>query len=123
MSDIRKVFNKIASRAPRKETIEVNGEKLDVYFRHMKLPDYAGVRGLSSLKPEERIDKMPQVIARFLCDEKGGQVYDPDKPEDVAEIAGFDLEMISAIASALNGIDPEKEKTTDQVGEADASPK
>lgn len=113
MSDIRKVFAAIASKAPRKEIIKVDGEEITVYFRHMKLPDYASVRGLSDLAPEARLDVMPALIARFLCDEKGKPIYDSENPDDVAAIAALDLETIGALTNALNAVDSE----TKQAGE------
>lgn len=118
MSDIRKAFAAIASKAPRKVQIDVDGQKLDVYFRHMKLPDYAAVRGLSELTLEARIAVMPAVLARFICDEKGVPIYDHENPEDLAEIAALDLPTIGALTNALNEINHDAKNT----GEAPASP-
>lgn len=107
MSDIRKTFAAIASKAPRKCEIDVDGKKLTVYFRHMRLPDYASVRGLSELPIDDRIGVMPKLIARFLCDENGAVIYDHENAADVAEIAALDLPTIGALTNALNDVNPE----------------
>ena len=118
MSDIRKAFAAIASKAPRKETIKVDGAEMTVDVRHMKLPDYAAVRGLSDLTQDERIALMPEVLARFLCDENGVAIYDYTKPDEVAEVAKLDLKTIGELTNALNEIKPK----TEPASEAQASP-
>lgn len=121
MSDIRKAFAAIASKAPRKVEIDADGAKLTVYFRHMKLPDYAAVRGLSALSVDERIAVMPEVLARFLCDENGVVLYDYTKPEEVAEVAALDLKTIGELTNAMNDVKKEAKKEETN-GEAQASP-
>jgi hypothetical protein len=100
MSDIRKAFAAIASKAFKRE-IELDGQKHVVYFRHMGIGDFLAARGLVGKDQEAQFALIPELIARFLCDEKGVVIYDYKSKEHLAEIEALDVISINAIATAL----------------------
>jgi len=102
MSDIRAALFSIANEAPRKETIE--GVPVPVYFKKMQVDDYLAIKAINALPEDEKIKSIPALLARFLCDENGARIYNPDSKDDLAEIAKLDLKTLGNLQGALNNV-------------------